>query len=227
MRIFSAAEYPQGSPSWHELRRGIPTSSDFDRILTPVRCEYSSQADNYARQLISDINNLSPTWFTERGGKPPNQWVEDGIAREAESRKWYAFHTGNQVEEVGFCLSDCGNYGCSPDGTISPDGGLELKNPAPWTHAKYMDDPAKLEKAYRTQVHGQMIVAGFKWVDLVSYCPPTPEHPDLEPVIVRVVPDLFTQALRDALARFLCRLAELKREMGIPEMAYGEIASAH
>ena len=38
-----------------------------------------------------------------------------------EHRDFYTFHTDTEVKQVGFCLVDTRNYGCSPDGLIDED----------------------------------------------------------------------------------------------------------
>ena len=49
--LFDFAQY---SPEWWNVRRGIPTASEFDRILTPATGKPSKSADGYACQLIGE-----------------------------------------------------------------------------------------------------------------------------------------------------------------------------
>lgn len=220
MKVFSAADYPQGSPQWHELRRGIPTASAASRILTPKTCKPSAQAGGLMDDLIMDLVNPSPNWFTERGGKPPNRAIEEGVAREAESRRWYEMTHDIECTEVGFCLSDCGRYGCSPDMLIGAEGVGELKNPLLSTQSRYLREGGLLED-YKTQVHFQLIVTGLQYVDLISYAPPLP------PLVIRVEPGKFTEALKEALDAFLDQFAALKKSLGLPDLhpVAGEIVS--
>ncbi len=161
---------------------------------------------------------MDPGWFTERMIKSPNQWIQDGIAREAESKRWYSLHFDRDVQDVGFCLSDCGQYGASPDGLVGDDGALEMKNPRLDTMADYLLEPGELEASYRCQCHFQLIVTGRAWVDLVAYAPP------LEPLVVRVVPDTFTVLLHTELLHFLERFKQAKQRLGIPETdQHGEV----
>ncbi len=44
MKIYTEADYPQGSEKWWTLRRGIPTASNFDRIMTAAASEPRWQA---------------------------------------------------------------------------------------------------------------------------------------------------------------------------------------
>ncbi len=217
MRIYSMDECPPGSPDWHEARRGKVTASNANRILTPRTCKPSASQNGLICELIADLVNPSANWFTERMTKPPNKAVADGIAREAESRKWFALAYDVDVQEVGFILGDDGVTGCSPDGLIGDDGLLELKNPTLATHADYLLEGG-LELDYRCQCAMQMIVTGRKYVKLVSYCPP------LDPVVVEVVQDAFTVLLHTELLHFLERFKQAKQKLGIPETdRHGEV----
>ncbi len=199
-RIFTADQVNQGSAEWWELRRGIPTSSGFDRILTAKQMKPSAQQKGYAAELAADVANQDPHWFTERSNRPPNKAVADGIAREAESRDRLRFDSGWAIQQIGFALHENGLWGCSPDGLlISPDGELagtlELKNPQLDTQAMYLLD-GDLPSEYRAQCQGHIIVTDAPMCLFFSY------HPDLDPLPVEVYPDEFGAALHDALESF-------------------------
>ncbi len=219
MRIFSMADYPQGSPAWHELRRGLVTASVADMILTPVHARPSAQQAALLDQLIADIVNPSPNWFSESLSKPPNKWMDDGAAREAEAKRWYSMDRGTDFEDVGFIRSDCGRYGCSPDMVLPNNAGAEVKCPMLKTMAGYLRDHKLLLDAYRPQVHFQLWTTGWDYVDLVAYAPP------LEPVVVTVTRGPYTDALAEETLRFLDLFDQAKRRMGIPDLvaADGEI----
>jgi hypothetical protein len=200
-------ECQQYTPEWYEARRGIPTASSFDRIITPTG-KYSAGARGYICELIADTVNQSPNFFSETGRRPMNHAMQVGADTEPEARRWYAFERDVQVKQVGFVLSDCGRYGCSPDGLVGDDGLLELKCPAGKAQVEYLL-AGGLPADYRPQVHGQLLVTGRKWVDFVSYADYLPT------LIVRVVPDEYTDKLRAALDQFLkdydaAKLAVLK-----------------
>ena len=195
MIVFPSECVVQGSPDWHELRRGIPTASGFDRILTGLGAR-STQAERYAMALAADVEEMHPTFFTESPlNKPPNPAMINGTTTEPEARRWYEFDRDLDVRQVGFCLSDCQRFGCSPDGMIDPDGLLELKCPMPETQEGYVRKGC-LPNAYRPQVHGQLLVTGRAWCDFASYCP------GFDPVLVRVEPDDYTALLAEALDEF-------------------------
>jgi hypothetical protein len=237
----------QYSPEWWTARRGVPTASEFHKLLTAKTMKLSASADGYAAQLIGDV--FDPLY--PRVDRAVSEAMRVGTEREPEARSYYALERGVDVQQVGFCLDDTGRFGCSPDGLIMPSlpdvscgpghvsgepmpaGCLELKNPEPKTQVEYLLDTAYcpmckgrskalalvdpgpcpqcqtphggigklpvLPSEYRAQCHGHLIVTGAAWVDFLSYCPGLP------PLLVRVVPNEFTDALRDALDAFYPR----------------------
>jgi hypothetical protein len=44
----------QGTTEWAALRVGIPTASNFDKIITPAKLEFSKASDGYAMRLIAE-----------------------------------------------------------------------------------------------------------------------------------------------------------------------------
>lgn len=188
----------QYSPEWWEARRGVPTASAFNRIVTPKTGEYSAQAQKYIHELIGDMADQRPSAFKDGGrmGTPEMLW---GRESEPAARKWLALERGYEIREVGFVRSTCGRWGCSPDGLVWDGldivGACEIKCPLPKTHVGYLD-AGVLPPAYKPQVHGQLIVTGLPWVDFMSYCVSLP------PFLVRVTPNRFTEKLRDCLERF-------------------------
>jgi hypothetical protein len=109
---------PQVSVPWWQLRRGIPTASEADKIMTAAKRQYSTQSRKLIAQLCGDIANLSPNYFTDRG-RPINSYaIENGKNTEAEARRWVAMELGRDVAEVGFITSDDGKIGASPDGLL-------------------------------------------------------------------------------------------------------------
>ena len=106
-----------------------------------------------------------------------------GTELEPEARENYEFITGNEVQEVGFIVDLDDTYGCSPDGLIGEDGGIEIKCPLGATMVKYLRSPDELVKNYWQQIQGCMFVTGRKWWDAFAYHPSTPH------VLVRVERD--------------------------------------
>ena len=195
------------SPEWWEARRGIPTSSDFDKIMTPTKRKASGSQDRYIARLLADITCLSPNYFTQQGG-PVNASVQYGRVTEAKARRRYEHITGATARLVGFCKTDDGRFGASPDSLIDPEGDLELKCPDRDTHMLYLMRGV-VPTEYLCQVHGHLIVTGRKWVDFVSYAE------NAEPLIVRVTPNDFTMDLRMHLELFSAKFEAAKLKFNV------------
>ena len=182
-------EAEQGSVEWKRARLGIPTASQFGRIVTPARLAPSRQRHRYAAQLAAE-------WVM---GEPvdviaDDYWIERGRALEPKARKAYSFLTDASVREVGFIyLDDDRMVGCSPDGLVGDDGGIELKCPAPATHLQWVAQD-EMPSQHMAQVQGAMWVTGRPWWDFMSYCP---EIEGMEAWRVRVPADEAWQAALD------------------------------
>ena len=179
----------QGTPEWVQLRLGVPTASNFDKIMTPAKMQLSKSADKLIATLIGD--KLSP-FLPERIETFTSKPMEWGQQTEEEARRYYEMEKGCTVQNGGFCLSDDGMIGCSPDGLIGEDGGLELKCPLPGTHVQYLLDGG-LPEEYKCQVHGCLIVTGRSWWDFMSY------SIGLPPFLIRVTPDAYTAKLKSVI----------------------------
>lgn len=199
----------QGSPEWYELHRGRPTASSFDRIITPKTGKLSASADGFICQLIAETLQGLPMTPAD---KYISRAIQNGLDMEPEARRWYEMQLGYEVEQIGFCTTDDGLIGCSPDGLVGLDGGLELKCPEGKTHISYLLD-GTLPSEYRAQVHGSIIVTGRQWWDFMSYAPGLP------PFVLRVVPDQFTEQLRGCLDAFCVRLQQTKDKIAALEAA--------
>jgi len=176
MRILPHA---QRTPEWYAARLGVPSASNFEKIITPMG-KPSTQIEGYINRLIAEKIMGKPCDADE-----PNAAMQRGTELEPQAREYYSLIAG-PVEEVGFCLHDEYDFGCSPDGLVG-DGIVEIKCPMPWTHVEYLRDGAMPAK-YMPQVQGQLLVTGRPWCDFISF------HPDMRPLIVRVEADRKYQA---------------------------------
>lgn len=180
----------QGSTEWLQLRLGIPTSSAFEKIVTPTG-KLSTQARKYACYLVTEkLLNRSLDSISNL------EWVARGKELEPDAVRQYEFDNDVKTELVGFVTTDDGRIGASPDRLIKgANAGLEVKCPAPHTHVEYMLDG--FGKDYNVQVQGQLYVCEFDYVDRFSF------NPDMPPVQIRSVRDEpFIRTLTDALAQF-------------------------
>jgi hypothetical protein len=161
----------QGSLAWHQLRSGVPTASQFHRIITPAKMQISEQRKGYACQLIAE---RLLKWQPETLDHVKH--IEDGRANEPEAVKQLEFTLGVDTKSVGFVTTDDGRFGASPDrvmGGPSVDTILEVKSPTPPVQVRRLifgngDD-------YRCQVNGELYVAEADKALYYSHHPRMPE----------------------------------------------------
>ena len=178
-------ECEQGSEEWLKARLGIPSASNFSKLIT-MKGTLSTQAKAYVDALVAETITGESTYVKVTDA------MQRGTELEPYARERYFYETGNSVEEVGFCLHDDYQAGASPDGLIGEDGGLEIKCPLGGTMVSYLR-VGRLPSKYWQQVQGCLHITGRKWWDFMAY------HPDMKPLIVRVERDEAFIAALDAL----------------------------
>ena len=191
-------ECVQGSEEWFQHKMGVPSASNFDRIITPGG-KASTQAEGYMNRLLAE-------WLTGKASDiEQSEWMKRGIEMEAEARDFYAFQNDAEVKQVGLVYQDDRKrVSCSPDGLL--DGmGLEIKCPAPHTHVGYLLD-GDLPKDYIPQVQGSMYVTGLSQWTFMSY------HPDMTPLVVTVKRnEEYIKAMDGLIVKFLAEM-NIRRE---------------
>ena len=184
----------QGSPEWYSARAGIPSASNFDKIVC-LDGKVSKQRTKYMYQLAGEAITGRPEETYQSAAMERGKIIED------EARQLYTLVKGLEVNQVGFCLAD--GYGASPDGMIAGDGLLELKCPLISTHVGYLLDN-KVPSEYFQQTQGQLLVTDRAWVDFMSY------YPGIKPLIIRITRDeKFITILRAELVVFCNELKEV------------------
>ena len=169
----------QRSDAWYALRAGIPTASEFSKIITSAGIPSKSAVD-YAYTLAGEMyaGKVLDPW-------QGNQWTERGREMEDEAISLYEFANDVKVQRVGFVTDDGFSMGCSPDGIVG-DGGVEIKCLKAVNHIKAILRYQKFGKAppdYVQQTQGQIWICGWAWCDLIFY------HPELPLLVIRQEPD--------------------------------------
>jgi predicted phage-related endonuclease len=191
----------QGSQEWFAAKCGIPSASNFDKLIT-TKGEPSKQRKKYLYQLAGERVT----------GIPAESYQSEAMLRgqelEEEACKFYALATGKFIEKVGFCIAEekfkCG---CSPDRLVNVDGLLEVKCPIMTTHVGYLLDNT-LPMDYFQQTQGQLLVTGRSYVDFLSY------YPGLKPLIIRVERnERFLNALKVELRKFCLELEQVIKKI--------------
>jgi len=173
-------DFEQRSPEWYAARCGIPTASEFSKLITS-KGEPSKTLNTYALTLAGEAFAGEPLEVWEG-----NQWTERGKELEGEAIHLYEFATESKVELVGFVTTDAQNAGCSPDGFVGNDGMVEIKCLKPENHIKailYHQKNGTCPTDYVQQTQGQMLICERKWCDLIFY------HPKLPMLTIRQEPD--------------------------------------
>lgn len=191
-------ECVQGTPEWFAAKCGMPSASNFDKILC-VDGKVSKQRTKYLNQLAGEtITGIAEETYQ-------NATMLRGKEMEAEARQLYQLINNVEVQEVGFCLAN--GYGASPDGLVGEKGLLEIKCPTIAVHVGYLLDNA-LPVEYFQQIQGQLLVTGREWVDFMSY------YPGLKPLIIRIARDKkFLSILKKELEIFCAELKEVIKKI--------------
>ena len=203
--------FEQRTDEWFAIRCGIPTASSADKILTPTG-KLSAQSEAYLNQLLADRAGY--------GDAPmePTEWMLRGIELEPEARAMFEFAQGIKVRQVGFITNEEETAGCSPDGLADywneiDQGweyyGFEVKCPKASTHFGYLR-AGVLPPYYAPQVHFSMAVTGLPAWWFMSY------FPGLDPLILQVERDEYTEKVAEAITLFSARLEAEAERFGLP-----------
>lgn len=157
----------QRTPEWRRARIGIPTASNFWKIITASGAP-SDSACGYLCRLVGERvfgRSLEEPAF--------GKWIEHGIMWEDRAAIAWEELTGKKAEFAGLVMSENGLWGCSPDRLVAGENAaVEIKCPSPSKHIEYMlYGPGK---DYKQQVQGQMLVGGYDHVYFFSYFPGMP-----------------------------------------------------
>lgn len=188
----------QGTPEWLALRLGIPTASEFDKIVTP-KGEPSTSARGYMARLLAERLLKRPLG----NDIDTLEWVANGKQFEDDAARAYSFENDCEVIKLGFCTTDDGRRGCSLD-RAHPDMSriVEIKCPSPQVHMLYFMDG--FGPKYRAQVQGQLLICQDA-ADAIRYS----YHPAMPSVTNRTARDAaFLAKLDSELSKFCDELDE-------------------
>jgi len=190
----------QGSPAWVKCRLGIPTSSQFKRILTPKTRKYSeTAATNYMHELCAEYLLGVPMDGASSG------FMARGSELEAAAVRYYEFTTDTETTAAGFVTTDDGRAGCSPDRLVGTDGGLEIKILSAENHVAAM---LGVHDDHWLQIQGCLWITGRKWWNRLFY------HPTLPSVIHRIERDENgILCLSLAVSQFNLELEKMKADL--------------
>ena len=190
MEIF---EMEQGGLDWFKVRAGVPSGSNFCKIVTS-KGDPSKSAKEYMYRLVGEaVSGISEESYKSKS-------MQRGNDLEEEARQLYEIINDVEVRQVGFCKE--GQVGCSPDGLVSEDGMIEIKCLGNVAHVDILLKQEMPIKHFQ-QIQGQLLVTGRKWCDFFSY------SPGLKPFCKRIERDeVFLAKLKTELKLFCLKLEE-------------------
>lgn len=182
----------QGSQTWLDARAGIVTASDFDALISPLgKVRAGDGVKSYLAKKVAEAWQGGPLLEY-------NSWdMDNGSILEGEARPWAEIRLGCEIQKVGFITTDDGKVGCSPDGLIGDNCGIEIKCPKVETQVGYLLN-GELPSDYVAQVQGSMFVTGYDTWKFLSY---RRRFPNLVLTIER--DEKFQSALSEAIGAFL------------------------
>ena len=170
-----APELPDPTEAWLRERWGKFTASEMYRLMTNGKSKggLSAGAMTYVREKAAEqLSEFRRAEFSSAA-------MEWGVEHELEAVGQFESMTGIRVNHTGehqqFILSECGQWGGTPDG-ITFESGVEVKCPESKTHLLYLSiidaDTLKAEESkYYWQVQAYMQLTGKNHWHFVSYDP--------------------------------------------------------
>lgn len=157
MKIY---DIEQQSEDWFNIRKGKVTAS------------HATAIGNCGKGLETYILELMAEYYsTGEKDRFSNKHTERGNELEEQARSIYELTNSVKVNQVGFI--EYNDYvGCSPDGLIDKDGGIEIKCPDDVKYFKLLLNGEKeIDSDYIWQIQMNLLITNRKWWDFVAYNP--------------------------------------------------------
>jgi predicted phage-related endonuclease len=154
----------QGSLKWHDIRRGMLTSTAIKTLITPT----GKLSDNdKTRAHVYEVAAQRITGRTEEtylSFDMMRGYVEEVLARDLYSQHY------SPVTECGFVTNDKLGFavGYSPDGLVGEQGLIEIKSAKAKIQVQRMVD-GDIPTEHIAQVQTGLWVTGREWCDFISY----------------------------------------------------------
>jgi len=161
----------QGTEQWLADRAGKITASRFKDVMAWGKPDkYGKREPQKARTTY-----MLELCFERLSQKPKHQAksasMRWGTEQEPFAHEAYEMLTGNCVNHIGFIAHPKYDWlGCSPDGLVNSDGGIESK--CPYSESVHITTWLEgMPEEHMAQVQGCMFVTGRKWWDFLSFDP--------------------------------------------------------
>lgn len=159
----------QGSLEWFMCRVGRVTASEVINALAIAKVGKNKGGDTegrrtYKASIIAEILTGEP----DMEGYATSS-MNRGTNEEPRARAAYEIANDVDVDIVGFVIHPTiERAGSSPDGLVSHDGMLEIKNPKTKNHISYMLS-GELPDEYEPQVMFSLACTERDWCDFLSF----------------------------------------------------------
>lgn len=155
----------QYTPEWDAVKCGILSASKIDKILTLSKLKFAE--NDGCRELVDSIACQRLT--KKRHPEFISYDMRRGLIEEQTARIIYSDNYG-YATECGFVTNDKWGFtlGCSPDGIVGEDGGIEVKSRLPKLQFGVIRT-AKLSDEFRFQIQTTMMITERPWWDFISY----------------------------------------------------------
>lgn len=202
MTITIHESFMQGSDEWMACRRGTLTASEMKLIITPtLKIASNEKEKTHLYELLAQrvTGHVEPQYVSDA--------MLRGMDEEIEARAKYA-ELYAPVEEVGFVTNDKWGFtiGCSPDGLVGKDGGLECKSRMQKYQIRTLVEDVTNQttpEEFMLQVQTCLLVTERAWWDFISY------SGGMHMAVIRAYPDEKVHtAIVEAASAFEARLAE-------------------
>jgi hypothetical protein len=160
---------PQGTHDWLMERVGYITASRFKDVLAVLKNGSPGAARKaYLSEIVCERLTGQPV---EHFVNKSMQW---GTEQEPNARAAYCLHAGVGVTAIGFLKDKVIKAGCSPDGLVGLDYGIEIKCPNSSTHLETLLNG--MSEDHLPQIQGAMWITGYQEWEFISYDPRMPEN---------------------------------------------------
>lgn len=174
----------QYTPEWDVVKCGVLSASKIEKILTPKELQFANNGG--CRELVDSI--ACQRLMKKRHPEFISYDMRRGLIEEQSARDLYSENYA-WAKECGFITSDKWGFtlGCSPDGIVGEEGGIEIKSRLPKLQFGVIK-AAKVPDEYRFQIQATLMITERPWWDFISYAG------DMNMLTMRVEPDLKIHA---------------------------------
>ncbi len=162
----------QQSDAWFAIRKGKMTASHADAIANA-----RTGLNTYIYKILAEQYSSGEVDFYS------NKHIERGNDLESIARAMYELENNVVVNQVGF-IEHNEYVGCSPDGLVGEDGGIEIKCHDDIAHFRMLVD-GELDSKYIWQIQMNLLITDRKWFDYVAFNPNYKQSL----IIIRVFPN--------------------------------------